>query len=168
MMKESFYDAEEITRNFDEFGIGEWDRLTQTPVDEVSLFIHTHYLKEFLPEDARVLEVGAGAGRFTMMLAGLGATVLVGDISPATVPGRGNYMHLYRSGELRDWLLQAGLSLLALSASNCLSLGWESLLEEIRADEEKWTELLRTELEACAEEGTLDMGTHLIAVARAA
>jgi hypothetical protein len=31
---------------------------------------------------------------------------------------------------------------------------------------EKWGELLRMELEACAEEGSLNMGTHLIGVAR--
>jgi len=40
------------------------------------------------------------------------------------------------------------------------------LLAEIRADEGKWQELLRMELEACAEPGCLDMGTHLIGVAR--
>ncbi len=59
-----------------------------------------------------------------------------------------------------------GLSILALSASCCLSLGWNELLQQVRQDEVKWRELLRMELEASAEEGALDMGTHLIAVTR--
>jgi hypothetical protein len=88
-----------------------------------------------------------------------------GDISPETFPGRGNYMHLFRAGELREWLIQANLRIVAMSASNCLSIGWNDWLEEIRSDEEKWEELLRMELEACAEEGSLNMGTHMIAIA---
>jgi hypothetical protein len=40
------------------------------------------------------------------------------------------------------------------------------MLKEIRNDADKWNELLRMELEACAEEGCLNMGTHLIAVAK--
>ena len=74
-------------------------------------------------------------------------------------------MHLFRSAELRRWLGQRGWTILALSASNCLSTAWDDLLTEIRDDGERWAELLRMELEACAEEGAVDMGTHLIAVA---
>ena len=36
--------------------------------------------------------------------------------------------------------------------------------DELRADAEKWNELLRMEIEACATPGCVDMGTHLIAV----
>ena len=74
--------------------------------------------------------------------------------------------HMYRSGELRALLSRGDLALLAMSASNCVSTCWESALAEIRQDEEKWHELLRLEVEACGEPGNLDMGTHLIAVAR--
>jgi len=87
-----------------------------------------------------------------------------GDISRETFPGRGNFMHMFRAGELREWLAQANLRVVAMSASNCLSIGWNDWLEEIRSDEEKWEELLRMELEACTEEGSLNMGTHMIAV----
>ena len=272
----SNYRPEWVAGYFDEFGIGEWERLVATPVDEVSLYIHTHYLKQYVPAGARVLEIGAGAGRFTQFLATLGARILVADISqvqldlnrqharesgfahavegwqqvdicdmarfqsgsfdcvvayggplsyvldqrdvalqecarvlkpggillasvmslwgsahrhldgvlnitpiennqriidtgnltPETLPGARHFVHMFRANEFRDFLTQAGLTVLALSASNCLSLGWEELLAEIRADEAKWRELLRMELEACAEPGCLDMGTHLIGVAR--
>jgi hypothetical protein len=73
---------------------------------------------------------------------------------------------MYRAGEFRDLLSGAGLEVIAMAASNALSARWNDLLVEIRHDAEKWTELLRMELEATQEPGCLNMGTHLIAVAR--
>ncbi|MBL7200234.1 MAG: class I SAM-dependent methyltransferase [Anaerolineae bacterium] len=270
------YSAESIEGYFGQYGDREWQRLVETPVDEVSLHIHTHYLRKHVLAGARVLEIGAGAGRFTQVLADLGARVLVADISavqlelnkrhaheygfadavedwqqvdicdmsrygdgsfdrvvayggplsyvldrrdvalgeclrvlrsggallssvmslwgsahrhlqgvlavpaeanrriietgdllPETFPGReGSFMHLFRAGELKEWLARTGVTLLDLSASGCLSVGWEGALEQIRDDPEAWGELLRIELEASAEEGSLNMGTHLIAVVR--
>ena len=77
----SVYDALAITQHFDEFGIREWERLTQTPAHEVALYIHSHYLAKHISQGKRVLEIGAGAGRFTQILARLGANVTVADIS---------------------------------------------------------------------------------------
>ena len=92
-----------------------------------------------------------------------------GDISPTTFPARqGNFMHLFRADELRQWLEQSGARIVKLSASNCLSLLWEQKLEQIKQNREKWHELLRMEIEACADAGCLNMGTHIIAVARKA
>jgi len=272
------YDPKAVAEYFDQFGRREWERLTATPVDEVSLHVHTHYLRQYVPRGARVLEIGAGAGRFTQVLAELGVHVVVADISPVqlnlnrhyaeqygfchaveawqlvdacdmgcfadaafdcvvaygglfsyvlerrdaalseclrvlvrggllltsvmslwgsahrslkgvlevpiesnlkitttgdltaeTWPARkGNYMHLYRAGELQAWLAESGLATLHLSASNCLSTGYEETLREIRQDAERWGELLRMEVEACAEAGCLDMGTHIVVVGRKA
>src|SRR5687768_7082615 len=77
----SSYQPEAVTKHFDEFGVREWERLVQTPADEVSLYVHTHYLKKYLVPQQQVLEIGAGAGRFTQILADLGARILVADIS---------------------------------------------------------------------------------------
>ncbi len=272
----SSYQPETIIQHFDEFGVREWERLIQSPADEVSLFIHTHYLKKHISPNQQVLEIGAGAGRFTQILASLNARILVadisnvqlelnkkfaaeydfnqavkdwqqvdisdlsqfksnsfdsivayggpfsyvldkrdvalsecirvlkpngvlllsvmslwgtahgfldgvlslppetnkkitttGDITPATFPERrNNFMHLFRSKELIDWLEQAGLEILDKSASNCISLTWNEKLKQVRDNAEKWNELLRMELEACADEGCLNLGTHIIAVAR--
>ena len=68
---QSNYDPSRTVRHFDTYGMQEWHRLTATPVAEVSLFIHTHYLKKYVPLGANVLEIGAGAGRFTQILAEL-------------------------------------------------------------------------------------------------
>src|SRR5687767_8907905 len=77
----SSYNANAVVQHFDAFGIHEWERLIQTPSDEVSLYIHTHYLEKYITKGKRVLEIGAGAGRFTQILAGLMAQIMVADIS---------------------------------------------------------------------------------------
>lgn len=272
----SEFDAEAIAQYFDQYGLREWNRLAETPVDEVSLYLHVHYLEQFIDAGMRVLEIGAGAGRFTQVLARLGAHILVADISrgqlnlnrqfarelgfenavedwqqvdicdlsrfsdtsfdrvvayggpfsyvldrrdaalseclrvlkpgglllasvmtmwgaahrhldgvlplppevnqkitntgnltSATSPGRqNNFMHLFRAREAREWLNRGGAEVIAMSASGCLCIGWMDLLKSFRDDEARWLELLRMELEACAEPGTLDLSTHLILVAQ--
>ena len=272
----SQYDPAAVIQHFDEFGVQEWERLIRAPSDEVSLYIHTYYLEKYISKGKQVLEIGAGAGRFTQVLARLGAQIVVadlsstqlelnrrfaselnfeqavlerqqvdicdlsqfesdsfdcvvayggpfsyvldkrdvalaeclrvlrpggfmflsvmslwgsahanlvgvlsipiainqkitetGDLTPATFPERkGSFMHMFRANELVKWLEQKGLALMDISASNCLSLTWNEMLKEIRNDTDKWNELLRMELEACAVEGCLNMGTHLIAVVK--
>jgi SAM-dependent methyltransferase len=269
------YDPGWVEAYYDEYGDKEWYRLTQTPFDEVSLHVHTHYLEQYVQPGSRVLEVGAGAGRFTQVLASLDCRVLVadvspvqldlnrkhgeelgvaeamedwvqldvcnlsdlkpesfnavvcyggalsyvferaaeavgecarvlkrdgaflasvmslwgtahnalngvldippeqnqiitesGDLTPKSYPTGKHFCHMYRAGEFRDLLSRAGLEVVAMAASNCLSTRWNDHLVQIRHDVEKWAELLRMELEATQEPGCLDMGTHLIAVAR--
>lgn len=75
------YSPQWVANFFDDYGEKEWQRLVKTPTEEVKLFIHTHYLKEYIRSDDYVLEIGAGAGRFTQILVNLGARVLVADIS---------------------------------------------------------------------------------------
>jgi len=59
------YDAKEITKYYDTFGLKEWDRLVSNPVEEVSLYIHNHYLRELIKPNDKILEIGTGPGRFT-------------------------------------------------------------------------------------------------------
>jgi 2-polyprenyl-3-methyl-5-hydroxy-6-metoxy-1,4-benzoquinol methylase len=82
------YDREAIARAFDEWGDREWSRHEEAPRSRVAFHIHNHYLRRFVTAGDRVLEVGAGAGRFTVELARLGATVTTTDVS--------------RGGERRD------------------------------------------------------------------
>lgn len=75
------FDPVWVAAYYDEYGEKEWERMTKTPWDEVSLHIHTELLKEYLRPGMRVLEVGAAAGRFTRILARLGCRITAVDLS---------------------------------------------------------------------------------------
>ncbi len=267
------YDPAAVKAYFGDFADKEWDRMVADPFAEVRHHVHLHYLRQYVPQGVRVLDIGAGPGRYTQVLAEMGCTITVADISPVqlalnqdnarrldfagaveswqeldichmatlteaafdvvlayggplsyvldareqalqecvrvtrpgglllfgvmslwgsahmalrgvmnippelneviirtgdltakTLPDSRHYCHLFRAAELRAFLDRPGLNLLAMSASNVLSTNWPKLLAEIRKDEQKWSELLRREIEAGVEPGCLDMGTHLIAV----
>ncbi len=66
---------------FDALGDGEWERLTATVNGRVSLEVHRRFLRRFVEPGWRVLEVGAGPGRFTFELAAVGARIVVTDVS---------------------------------------------------------------------------------------
>ena len=76
------YDRERTARVFDEYGDREWSRHEESPSGRVAFHIHRHYLREYVHAGDHVLEVGAGAGRFTIELAEIGARITVADISP--------------------------------------------------------------------------------------
>ncbi len=73
---------ERVRAHFDAIGDAEWDRMAATPRDRVSFELHRRLLAQYLHPGDRVLEIGAGPGRFTIELARLGAQVTVTDISP--------------------------------------------------------------------------------------
>jgi len=73
--------TERVRRHFDELADGEWERLDANPRSRVSFEIHQRFLAERVSAGNRVLEIGAGPGRFTMALAEMGARVVVTDLS---------------------------------------------------------------------------------------
>ena len=79
--KHSYYSPKWVANYYDEYGEQEWGRFTRRPANEVSLFLHTYYLEQFVEPGSRVLDVGAGPGRFTQILADMGCRVMVADIS---------------------------------------------------------------------------------------
>ena len=74
--------VERVRAHFDAIGDAEWERMVATPRDRVSFELHRRLLAEYVRAGDRVLEVGAGPGRFTIELARLGARVTVTDVSP--------------------------------------------------------------------------------------
>lgn len=76
------YSPSAISRYFDRLAHGEWQRYDQSALAAVQLHVHDHYLRRFIRPGSRVLEVGAGPGRYTETLHQLGCRVVVGDISP--------------------------------------------------------------------------------------
>ena len=75
------YDAAAVASYFDQRGYEEWDRFDRSLGDRVSLAMHTEALERAVPRGSRVLEIGAGPGRFTEVLHRLGCTIDVGDLS---------------------------------------------------------------------------------------
>lgn len=271
----NLYNPTWVADYFDAYGIQEWERLQRKPADEIRLAVHRHYLEVHVQPGMRVLEIGAGAGRFTQILVELGAQVHVADISPVQValnrekaeehgfkngieawscldmcempaladaefdlvvcyggplsyvferrhdalremrrvlrpgerlllsvmslwgsihehllgvldtptevnaqivatgdlhPGASDFTshrcHLFRVTELKALLEEHRFEVETLSASNALASVWGTQLAEIRQDPVRWAELIGMEIEACAQPGCQEMGTHLLAVAK--
>ena len=268
------YDPAVVRTFYDSYGEKEWTRLVKDPAARVSFHIHQHYLQKYVNSNDSVLEVGAGAGRFTIELAKLNTSVTVGDISPeqlqlnqkyvtqhqcqgairsrlelditdlsvfepeafdvavcyggalsyvldradvaieqmlrvlkpkgylllsvmsvvgttqayfeaiTEIPdftqlvyqvnrnglldknrNNGHQLKMYRAKELRELLQSHNCEVVAMSASNCLSLNRNEFLESM-VNTDSWSDFLNWELDFCAEEGCLDGGTHLISVVK--
>lgn len=81
-----------VREYFDAFAEGEWERLESTLAGQVSFEVHRRFLQRFVRPGMRVLEVGAGPGRFTIELARLGARVVVTDLSPVQLDLNNQYV----------------------------------------------------------------------------
>ena len=51
------YNPSYVKDYYNEYGMKEWDRLTQTPFEGIKLFIHNHYLKKYIKKNFKVLEI---------------------------------------------------------------------------------------------------------------
>lgn len=80
---DSKYNSTRIRKFFDEYGAKEWVRFEETVRGQVAFYIHNHYLQKYIKKGDKVLDIGAGPGRFTIELAKLGAKTCVSDISEA-------------------------------------------------------------------------------------
>lgn len=67
---------------YDALGDDERHRLSRDVPGRVAFEVHRRFLAEHVTAGHRVLEIGAGPGRFTAELAAIGATVVVTDLSP--------------------------------------------------------------------------------------
>lgn len=71
-----------VARHYAQLGDLEWSRLDKDIQGRVSFHVHRAFLSRHVPAGARVLEVGAGPGRFTLELARMNCRVVVTDLSP--------------------------------------------------------------------------------------
>jgi ubiquinone/menaquinone biosynthesis C-methylase UbiE len=76
------HDPERAAGFFDQYLEAEWGRFEDGRTPSTSLDVHLEYLRRYVSAGDRVLDVGAGPGRFTIELAQLGASIVVADISP--------------------------------------------------------------------------------------
>ena len=131
------YNSAQVEAFYDAYGEKEWNRLTKDPLNRISFYIYQHYLQKYVAADDLVLEVGAGAGRFTIELAKLKARITVGDLSGEQLKLNPNYLSVNHNELLKQN---------------------PQLLE--RADFLQW------ELDFSAEDGCVDGGTHIITVVK--
>ncbi len=75
------YDPPAVETYFDQFAEGEWERFDRFALGAIHEHIHNLYLERFVAPGSRVLEIGAGPGRFTQTLHRLGCRIVVADIS---------------------------------------------------------------------------------------
>jgi SAM-dependent methyltransferase len=94
-------DRQKMRSYYDEFGHAEWERLGKDINGRVSLEVHRQFLTRFISHGDRVLEIGAGPGRFTIELIDLGARVAVTDFSPVQLDL--NQTRLGKSSSVESW-----------------------------------------------------------------
>jgi SAM-dependent methyltransferase len=102
-------DRERMRDYYDDLGEDEWARLENSPRGRVAYEVHRHFLAPFIRPGDRVLEIGAGPGRFTFELARLGATIDVTDFSPVQLDL--NRQHLEGSAAERSVLSRSLLDI---------------------------------------------------------
>ena len=78
----STWDPARTAEYFDEYGEREWTRFEDGRTPGTSLATHVRMLEAYARPGDRVLDAGAGPGRFTLELLRLGAHVTALDISP--------------------------------------------------------------------------------------
>src|SRR4029079_1832726 len=78
----SAWDPARTAEYFDEYGEREWTRFEDARTPGQSLSTHIRSLRGYARPGARVLDAGAGPGRFTLEMLRLGAHVTALDISP--------------------------------------------------------------------------------------
>lgn len=82
----------------------EWAHWQSSPLQQIDFAIHTHYLRQYLKRGQRVLEVGAGAGRFTLEIAAIVNRMVVVDISEEKLHyNRRNAETMGYAGDIEEW-----------------------------------------------------------------
>jgi SAM-dependent methyltransferase len=79
------YDARYTKNFYNAYGALEWARLEVTPYGRLQAIIHEDFIKRYIQPGDRVLDAGAGPGRFSVVAARAGAIVTVLDISDKQV-----------------------------------------------------------------------------------
>jgi SAM-dependent methyltransferase len=99
------YDPGWVQSFYDQYAEKEWERWDKSPVQRVKFAVHLHYLGLYLNASDRILEIGAGAGRFTQELARISQRIIVADISPVQLQlNRENAHSLGFFDAVEDWV----------------------------------------------------------------
>jgi SAM-dependent methyltransferase len=101
----AIYNPDWVKSYYDQYGQKEWQRWDLNLVEQVKFQVHLYYLRQYLKETDRILEIGAGAGRFTQELARISKQILVADISPGQLElNRQNAQSLGYASAIEAWV----------------------------------------------------------------
>ena len=113
------YDRERAASFFDRYGEREWTRFEDGRNSPTSLVVHLDHLRRFVRAGDRVLDAGAGPGRFTLELARLGTRVVVCDVSPVQLAqNRARLLDAGLGGNVESWVEADILDLGALATGS--------------------------------------------------
>ncbi len=92
--------------------------------------------------------------------------IATSDLDNDLASPNGHYCRMYRWSQLQALLQRHPCEIVAVSASNYLSMREDEVLAGAAADPALWEAFLRWEVDLCREAGALDGGTHIISVVR--
>ena len=99
------YDSDWVRTYYNKYGEKEWERWDKSPVQQIKFEVHLYYLQRYIQKNNRILEIGAGAGRFTQELAKISKKIVVADISPVQLQlNRKNAHKLGFSESIERWV----------------------------------------------------------------
>jgi SAM-dependent methyltransferase len=76
------FNADDVSKYYDQLGVGEWDRLAKSAHARLIFHLHWHFLKDYVGGGRQVLDAGCGAGRFAIPCAEAGSELTLLDLSP--------------------------------------------------------------------------------------
>jgi hypothetical protein len=164
--------TERIRQHFEELGEGEWSRLDDSPRGRVAFAVHRRMLEDCVrPGGVVVASVMAtvGSARYFLPaieglidsfgIAHVDHEIATGDLR--FTPGS-HTCQMYRWRELESLIATQPCRLLAVSASNCMSLANAETVARIEADPRLRAWFVDWEIRLCREPGAIDAGTHIL------
>ena len=100
------YNPEYPRQRYDNFAEREWERLERDRLGELLYHVHLDILKRHIMPTDNVIELGAGAGRFTKEITKISKSLITSDISPVQVEINKKKMKEYNLYEnVKDFLI---------------------------------------------------------------
>jgi ubiquinone/menaquinone biosynthesis C-methylase UbiE len=79
------YNPEIPRARYDGYGDREWERLEKDRLGELLYHVHIDILKRYISDSDNVIELGAGAGRFTKDIVNMSKSLITSDLSPVQI-----------------------------------------------------------------------------------
>ncbi|MDT8719273.1 class I SAM-dependent methyltransferase [Clostridium sp. 19966] len=86
------YNPENTKKHYNKYGNREWERLEKDRLGDLLYQVHLDILKRHISKSDSVIELGAGAGRFTKDIVNLADSLVTSDLSPVQIEINKNKM----------------------------------------------------------------------------